>query len=211
MNLSIFVHCSGPFLFPLLCGLKSFDSVLPRLFVIFLLVCSSSLYILDLKLQFIIDVTNTSPSLLLVFWLYDDFTPSKHFLYCLYPFSVMAPENDFPTQGIETREIGISLVVQWIRICLPMQGMCVDPWSGKIPHATEKLNLWVTSTEPELWSPFSAIREAVAMRSRHNAMKSSPHASKEDPVQPKIKIKYILPDFKICERREETLNAQRWP
>ena len=123
----------------------------------------------------------------------------------------MAPENDFPTQGIETREIGISLVVQWIRICLPTQGMCVDPWSGKIPHATEKLNLWVTSTEPELWSPFSAIREAVAMRSRHNAMKSSPHASKEDPVQPKIKIKYILQDFKICERREDTLNAQRWP
>ena len=79
-------------------------------------------------------------------FVYDDFTPSKNFLYCLYPFS----ENDFPTQGIETRDIGISLVAQRVRICLPMQETCVDPWSGKIPHAVEKLNLWVTTTEPEL-------------------------------------------------------------
>ena len=25
---------------------------------------------------------------------------------------------------------GISLVVQWLRLCLPMQGYGLDPWSG---------------------------------------------------------------------------------
>ena len=49
VSLSIFAYYSGPFVFPLLCWLRSFDCVLPRLFVIFLLVCSSSLYITDLK------------------------------------------------------------------------------------------------------------------------------------------------------------------
>ena len=174
MNLSIFVHYSGPFLFPLLCGLKSFDSALPRLFVISLLVCSSSLYNLDLKLQFIIDVTNTSSSLLLVFWLcLWRLYPLKTFpfLYCLYPFSVMAPENDFPTQAIKTREIGISLVAEWIRICLPMQGTCVDPWPGKIPRAMEKLNLWVTTTEPE----------SVLCNKRRRGNEKPAHCSEEQP------------------------------
>ena len=32
-----------------------------------------------------------------------------------------------------------SLVAQWVRICLPMQGTRIDSWSVKIPHATEQL------------------------------------------------------------------------
>ena len=32
---------------------------------------------------------------------------------------------------------GASLVAQWLRIRLPMQG--TEPWSGKIPHAAEQL------------------------------------------------------------------------
>ena len=32
-----------------------------------------------------------------------------------------------------------SLVAQWVRICLPMQGTRFDPWSVKIPHAAEQL------------------------------------------------------------------------
>ena len=31
-------------------------------------------------------------------------------------------------------------VVQWIRICLPIQRTCVQSWSGKIPHAAEQLS-----------------------------------------------------------------------
>ena len=28
----------------------------------------------------------------------------------------------------------------------------LDPWSGKIPHATGQLSQWATTSEPELWS-----------------------------------------------------------
>ena len=32
-----------------------------------------------------------------------------------------------------------SLVAQWLRICLLMQGHGFESWSGKIPHAAEQL------------------------------------------------------------------------
>ena len=32
-----------------------------------------------------------------------------------------------------------SLVAQWLKICLPMQGHGFEPWSGKIPYAAERL------------------------------------------------------------------------
>ena len=34
---------------------------------------------------------------------------------------------------------GVSLVAQWLRICLPSRGHGFEPWSGKIPHAAEQL------------------------------------------------------------------------
>ena len=46
--------------------------------------------------------------------------------------------------------VGISLVVKWIRICLPMQGTRgygFSLWSGKIPHAVEQLSPRATTTE----------------------------------------------------------------
>ena len=43
---------------------------------------------------------------------------------------------------------GISLVVQWLRIHLPMQGTQVR--SGKIPHAAEQLSPCATTTEAAL-------------------------------------------------------------
>ena len=41
-----------------------------------------------------------------------------------------------------------SLVVQWIRIHLPMKEHRLDPWSGKIPHAVEQLSPCATNTKP---------------------------------------------------------------
>ena len=41
-----------------------------------------------------------------------------------------------------------SLVVQWIRIHLPMKEHRLDPWSGKIPHAVEQLSPRATNTKP---------------------------------------------------------------
>ena len=43
---------------------------------------------------------------------------------------------------------GLPLVMQWIRIHLPMQGHRFDPWSGRISHASEQLSPWATTTEP---------------------------------------------------------------
>ena len=41
-----------------------------------------------------------------------------------------------------------SLVIQWLRIPLPMQGNRFDPWSAKIPCAKEQLSLCTTTAEP---------------------------------------------------------------
>ena len=37
------------------------------------------------------------------------------------------------------KNVGASLVAQWLRVCLPMQGHGFEPWSGRIPHAAEQL------------------------------------------------------------------------
>ena len=67
---------------------------------------------------------------------------------------------------------GISLVVQRLRICLPM-GYGFDPWSGKIPPALEQLSLCTTTTEPysrakepQPFSPCAAATEAPTIEPR---------------------------------------------
>ena len=45
---------------------------------------------------------------------------------------------------------GTSLVAQWLRIRLPMQGHGFKPWPRKIPHAVEQLSLRATTPEPVL-------------------------------------------------------------
>ena len=59
---------------------------------------------------------------------------------------------------------GASLVVQWLRILLPMQGTQVQAWSGKISHAAEQLSPCATTTEPALQSPRATPTEAFAPR-----------------------------------------------
>ena len=80
-----------------------------------------------------------------------------------------------------------------------------DPWSRKIPHATEQLNPCATTTEPVLWSlgaanteahmPYSlgsATREATAVRSTATREQQAPLATtgeglcSKDPAQPQI-------------------------
>ena len=57
-------------------------------------------------------------------------------------------------QKIKNRITGASLVAQWLRICLPMQGTHrFEPWSGKIPRAVEQLGPWATITEPVRLEP----------------------------------------------------------
>ena len=53
-----------------------------------------------------------------------------------------------------------SLVVQQLRILLPMQGHRFNPWSRKILHAMGQLSPCTTSTEPVLWIPGATTAEA---------------------------------------------------
>ena len=53
---------------------------------------------------------------------------------------------------LEVNYTGTSFVVQWIKICLPMQGHRFDPWSGKIPCAEELLSQCPTTTERESYN-----------------------------------------------------------
>ena len=55
-----------------------------------------------------------------------------------------------------------SLVAQWLRICLPMQGHRFDPWSGKIPHGVEQ------------WSPCATTAEAHAPRAHAPQQRTAP-------------------------------------
>ena len=45
---------------------------------------------------------------------------------------------------------GTSLVAQWLKIRLPVQGTWVRALVRKIPHATEQLSPCATNTEPVL-------------------------------------------------------------
>ena len=47
----------------------------------------------------------------------------------------------------------------WESAC-QCRGHGFEPWSGKIPHATEQLSLCATTTEPVLWSPWATTTEA---------------------------------------------------
>ena len=87
-----------------------------------------------------------------------------------------------------------SLVVQWLRICLPMQRTWVRALVREDPtcrRATKPVrhNYWACTLEsvshnywalchnywsPHAYSPCSATREATAIRSPRTAMKSSP-------------------------------------
>ena len=44
------------------------------------------------------------------------------------------------SDSFKRRESGASLVVQWLRIHLPVIGHRFDPWSGMISNATEQLS-----------------------------------------------------------------------
>ena len=90
----------------------------------------------------------------------------------------------------------ISLVVQWLKIHLPMQrtGVWSCPlWSGKIPHAEEQQSPCPRTTEPMLWSRGATAGETSTLRSPHTKRTRRPitatrktSESNKGPVQPKI-------------------------
>ena len=83
-------------------------------------------------------------------------------------------------------------MTQWLRICLPMQGLRFHPWSGKIPHAMGQLSLCATTTESVLQSLQFTTSEASMPEVSALQLESSPLlavtreslSGNEDPVQP---------------------------
>ena len=57
---------------------------------------------------------------------------------------------DRPLTILSNSKEGASLVAQWLRIRLSMQGTPFNPWSRKIPHGAEQLSPCATTTEPAL-------------------------------------------------------------
>ena len=125
--------------------------------------------------------------------------------------------------------MGTSLVAQWLRIRLPMQGTQVRSlvWEDPICRgATKPVHhyYWACALEPmchNYWSPHtlspcSATREATAMRSPHTATKSSPcslqlekaRAHQQRPNTAKnsngIFHKTTTNDLKICTEPQKT-------
>ena len=52
------------------------------------------------------------------------------------------------TLALRTHTGQTSLVVQWLRICLPVQGTWDNPWFGRIPRASRQVSPLATTTEP---------------------------------------------------------------
>ena len=80
---------------------------------------------------------------------------------------------EFPVRGrseygeaVKKSSERASLVEQWLRIHLPMQGTRVRALVGKIPRAAEQLSPCATTTEPALYSPWGTTTEARVPRAR---------------------------------------------
>ena len=93
-------------------------------------------------------------------------------------------------------EYGTSPVVQWLRICLPVQGTWVQSLVQKEPTCRGSNQAYAGSQLLSLhtWSPYSSAREATAMRHLHTltreypllaATREKPACSNKDPAQPK--------------------------
>ena len=59
--------------------------------------------------------------------------------------------------------VGTSLVVQWVGICLPVQGTVVQSLVGKILHAVEQLSPCATTTEPAAATTEACTPRACAL------------------------------------------------
>ena len=73
------------------------------------------------------------------------------------------------------------LVAQWLRIHCQCRGHGFEPWSGKIPHATEQLSLCTTTTEPALYSPKTTTTHMLLLLEAHASRACAPQ--QEKPLQ----------------------------
>ena len=93
-----------------------------------------------------------------------------------FSFDVLSRVQGAPQVPLHKKDVRASLVAQWLRICLPMQGTRVRAlvWEDPTCRGTTIVR------EPQLlslrvWSLCSATREAATVRGPRTAMKSGPH------------------------------------
>ena len=65
-----------------------------------------------------------------------------------------------------------------MKIHLPMQGTCVDPWSWKIPYATEQLSLCTTITEAHV-ARARALQQEKSLQWEARALQEQPLCSQQ--------------------------------
>ena len=71
--------------------------------------------------------------------------------------------SGFVTLSPSSQELSSGFsVVQWLRICLAMQGTLVHPWSRKISYAVGQLSPCPITPEPALYSPRVATTESTS-------------------------------------------------
>ena len=92
---------------------------------------------------------------------------------------------------------GTSLVVQWLRIHLPMQGTQVQSLVRKIPHATEQLGRGTASTGH--LGLCSAIGEAAALRSPCSETGWLPFAPTRESPQKAMKTQWSGSLSVVCD------------
>ena len=85
---------------------------------------------------------------------------------------------------LKSKRNGASLVPQWLRIRLPVQGTRVQAPVGKTPHAAEQLSPCATTTEPVLYSPRATTAEPACLepmlRNKRSHRNENPvHRNKE--------------------------------
>ena len=91
--------------------------------------------------------------------------------YCIFPHKssqadLMCGGNDNWGSFRINSLLRTSLVVQWIRICLPIQGHEFDPWSRKIPHGWEQLSSQAQITEPTCCAQLRKPEHPTASKSQ---------------------------------------------
>ena len=55
------------------------------------------------------------------------------------------------------------MVAQWLGVRLLVRGCGFGPWSGRIPHAAERLDLCAMAAGPAFWSPRATAAEPVCL------------------------------------------------
>ena len=68
--------------------------------------------------------------------------------------------------------MGTSLVVQWLRICLPLQGTWVRPLVQEDPSG--KISLCTTTTEPTYWNYQSLHPLAAVVCNKRSHLNEKP-------------------------------------